>query len=518
MENVAVHGSAKRAWLDCLSLISPRVKKQTYHTWFQPVKPVGFEGSQLVLEVANQFAVDWIQEHFQSLLTEAVRERVAPDASYVLRARDQRGAKTAPARGDESQLSLDVDMNEAEPVAVAPLADAHRVVVPPSNGGGNGHRGGPPPVTTTTLAPGQQRPGGPPHAATTTLAPGQQRPAVGLPLSDRYTFDTFVVGESNQFAHAAALSVAESGGTSKFNPLYMYGKVGLGKTHLAQAIGHLVLELNPRARVVYATSEKFTNDFITSLSAGNTHEFTQRYRTVDLLIVDDIQFFAGKESTQAQFFHTFNDLYQNGRRIVLTSDRPPKEISGLEERLLSRFGAGLVTDIQPPDLETRIAILKKKVENEQIDVPEECLHYIADHITSNIRELEGSLVRLLAVASLCGKDVTLERTREVLQDTLDARRPPLTIETIQKVTSEHFGLPLESMWMKKKTQEIVTARQVAMHLARELVGSPLKSIGAKFGGRDHSTVIHACAQVSERMKADPGFKQHIDQIVSKLYS
>ena len=494
MENVAVHGSAKKAWLDCLSLISPRVRKQTYHTWFQPVKPIGFEGSQLVLEVANQFAVDWIQEHFRSLLTEAVHDRVSPDASYILRPRDQRSSK-ASARTDESQLSLGVEIGEPELVPPVTIPEPQRAVLPSSNGG-NGNRGGPPAVS----------------------APGPQRPAVGLPLSDRYTFDTFVVGDSNQFAHAAALSVAESGRTSKFNPLFMYGKVGLGKTHLAQAIGHLVLELNPRARVVYATSEKFTNDFITSLSAGNTGEFTQRYRSVDLLIVDDIQFFAGKESTQAQFFHTFNELYQNGRRIVLTSDRPPKEISGLEERLSSRFGWGLVTDIQPPDLETRIAILKKKVENEPIKVPEDCLHYIADNITANIRELEGSLVRLLAVASLMGKEVTLDRTREVLQDTLDAKRPPLTIETIQKVTSEHFQLPLDSMWTKKKTQEIVTARQVAMHLARELTGSPLKSIGAKFGGRDHSTVIHACVQVAERMKADPGFKQHVDQIVSKLYS
>jgi chromosomal replication initiator protein len=287
---------------------------------------------------------------------------------------------------------------------------------------------------------------------------------------------------------------------------------------LAQAIGHMVLELNPRARVVYATSEKFTNDFITSLSAGNTAEFTQRYRSVDLLIVDDIQFFAGKESTQAQFFHTFNDLYQNGRRIVLTSDRPPKEISGLEERLLSRFGCGLVTDIQPPDLETRIAILKKKTENEQIEVPQDCLHYIADHITSNIRELEGSLIRLLAFASLCGKDVTLELTREVLQDTLETKRPPLTIELIQKAVAAHFSLPLESMWTKKKTQEIVTARQIAMYVARELIGSPLKTIGSKFGGRDHSTVIHACAQVATRIREDQAFKQHVDQIVNSLYS
>lgn len=511
MENVAVHGSAQKAWQDCLVFISPKVKRQTFHTWFQHIRPVAFEGNTLVLEVANQFAADWIQEHFRDLLTQAVQETVGPPVNFRLKVREPRNAGRGQVKqqGSSAQLTLDVG---------APAAESQPTSTS-TNSGGIGNNGQPP--TTSAPAnearPHTQSPPGlaSPYAPVVKVA---HRPAVGLALSDRYTFDTFVVGDSNQFAHAAALSVAESGNNARYNPLYIYGRVGLGKTHLAQAIGHLVLELNPRARVVYATSEKFTNDFISSLSANNTAEFTQRYRSVDLLIVDDIQFFAGKESTQAQFFHTFNDLFQNGRRIVLTSDRPPKEISGLEERLLSRFACGLVTDIQPPDLETRIAILKKKTENEQIDVPEDCLHYIADHITSNIRELEGSLIRLLAYASLCGKDVNLELAREVLQDTLEAKRPPLTIETIQKAVAAHFNLPIESMWTKKKTQEIVNARQIAMSLARELTGWPLKTIGSKFGGRDHSTVIHACAQVAARTKEDPAFKQHIDQIVTNLYS
>jgi chromosomal replication initiator protein len=277
-------------------------------------------------------------------------------------------------------------------------------------------------------------------------------------------------------------------------------------------------DLNPHAQVVYATSEKFTNDFIASLSNGNTAEFTRRYRNADLLIVDDIQFLAGKESTQAQFFHTFNDLYQNGKQIVLTSDRAPRDIFGLEERLLSRLGWGLVTDIQPPDLETRIAILKKKTENEQIEVPEDILVFIADHVTSNIRDLEGSLVRLLAYASLIKRDITIELAQEVLRDTFSRSRPPVTIDAVQETVATHFGLPLESMSTKKKTQEIVTARQVAMYLTRELTGAPLKAIGAKFGGRDHSTVIHACTQVGIRIKEDGAFKQHIDQIISKIYS
>jgi chromosomal replication initiator protein len=455
------------------------------------------ENRSLVLEVANQFAIDWIGEHFANLINEALSEVSGEDATFELQARSRK-SKT------EDITAVDQDSKQGNTADSPKEESAPSLFTTPHSspaGNGNGHSAASPHPSYTIQ----------PRAAI-------RRPGVGLALSDRYMFDTFVVGESNQFAHAAALSVAESGGSSRFNPLYIYGKVGLGKTHLAQAIGHLVLELAPRARVVYATSEKFTNDFITSLSAGNTAEFTQRYRSVDLLIVDDIQFFAGKESTQAQFFHTFNDLYQNGRRIVLTSDRPPREITGLEERLLSRFGWGLVTDIQPPDLETRIAILKKKTENEQIEVPEEVLEHIADHITSNIRDLEGSLIRLLAYASLFGRDVTLELTREVLQDTLKNHRHPITIEAIQKAVAAHFNLSLDSMWTKKKTQEIVTARQIAMYLARELTGSPLKSIGAKFGGRDHSTVIHACTQVSTRAKEDPMFKQHIDQIVNNLYS
>ena len=489
-------GSAEKVWEDCLQYISPRVKRQTFHTWFQPVRARTMENRSLVLEVANQFAIDWIGEHFAGLLSEALTEVAGEDATFELQARSRKSKTVDIAAIDQDAKQSNTQDSPKEDPAPSLFS------APPSApvGTGNGQSSASP-HPTYPVQPRQVR-----------------RPGVGLALSDRYMFETFVVGESNQFAHAAALSVGESGGSSRFNPLYIYGKVGLGKTHLAQAIGHLVLELAPRARVVYATSEKFTNDFISSLSAGNTAEFTQRYRSVDLLIVDDIQFFAGKESTQAQFFHTFNDLYQNGRRIVLTSDRPPREITGLEERLLSRFGWGLVTDIQPPDLETRIAILKKKTENEQIEVPEEVLVHIADHITTNIRDLEGSLIRLLAYASLFSRDVTLELTREVLQDTLKNHRHPITIEAIQKAVAAHFNLSLDSMWTKKKTQEIVTARQIAMYLARELTGSPLKSIGAKFGGRDHSTVIHACTQVSIRAKEDPGFKQHIDQIVNNLYS
>jgi len=339
----------------------------------------------------------------------------------------------------------------------------------------------------------------------------------GTILNPKYTFEAFVVGENNQFAHAAAMAVAEAPGKTKFNPLYIYGGVGLGKTHLVQAIGHLVKDVSKDAKILYVTSEKFTNDFISSIGSSTLQDFVHFYRSVDLLLLDDIQFFTGKESTQVQFFHTFNALYQDGKQIVLTSDRPPKEIKGLEERLLSRFQWGLVTDIQPPDLETRIAIIKKKTESDNITIPDDVAVFLADNITSNIRELEGSLIRLLAFCSLHQKDLTLDLAKEVLKDIIRNESKKITIEDIQKKVGEHFKLSPELLCSKRKTQEICWARQVAMYLCRNLTNSSLKSIGLKFGGRDHSTVIHACNLVAENLKKDSEFKLRVDEIINSLY-
>jgi chromosomal replication initiator protein len=336
-------------------------------------------------------------------------------------------------------------------------------------------------------------------------------------LNPKYVFDAFVVGHSNRFAHAAALAVAEAPGRTNFNPLYIYGGVGLGKTHLAQAIGHLAREAYRGMKVLYVTSEKFTNDFINSLTSNTTQEFVNHYRNVDVLLLDDIQFFAGKESTQEQFFHTFNVLYQNGKQIVLTSDRPPREIKGVEERLVSRFQQGLATDIQPPDLETRIAILNKKTESDGICIPAEVASFIADNVTSNIRELEGSLIRLLAYASLNSKELTVDLAKEVLKDTIRNGSKQVTMQQIQKRVAASYNLPVDALCSKRKTQEIALARQVAMYLSRSLTNSSLKTIGLHFGGRDHSTVIHACTQVGENIKNDHDFKLKVDEIINSLY-
>ncbi len=335
-------------------------------------------------------------------------------------------------------------------------------------------------------------------------------------FNGRYRFDNFIVGKFNQFAHAAAKAVAEAPGQTSYNPLLLYGGTGLGKTHLIQAIGHFVYDKFPQKRPIYATSEKFTSDFINSIPNGTIGNFTALYRSADILLIDDIQFFSGKESTQEQFFHTFNDLYHSGKQIVLTSDRHPKDIKGLEERLLSRFSSGLVADLQPPELETRIAILRMRMENENVRIPEDVLFYIADNVTSNIRELEGSLTRLLAHASLENREIDTEFAIKVLGKEVSRRRKELTISFIQKKTAEFFNVESEMMTARKKTTRIALARQVAMYLSRKYTAHSLKSIGDAFGGRDHSTVIHACDLVEKKSGSDMNFRDKIDNLAAAL--
>lgn len=444
-----------KLWGECLSYLSKRIKKQSFCTWLKATRGLPSPEGTIRVAVPNKFVADWLKEHYLELIKETIREVAKKD--FILAFHVSKDSKEY-----HPQMSIDFDHT---------------------------------PNKRDLL---ENTPG-----------------VMGLNL--KYTFDAFVVGDSNQFAHAASLAVAEAPGRTKFNPLYIYGGVGLGKTHLVQAIGHFVRDTYQGMRVLYVTSEKFTNDFINSLTSNTTQDFVNLYRNVDILLLDDIQFFAGKESTQEQFFHTFNVLYQSGKQIVLTSDRPPKEIRGVEERLLSRFQQGLVTDIQPPDLETRIAILNKKSESDGIPIPIEVATFIADNITSNIRELEGSLIRLLAYASLNSKEITVELAEELLKDTIRNGTRQITIEQIQKKVAASYNLAPESLCSKRKTQEIAQARQVAMYLARSLTNKSLKSIGLHFGGRDHSTVIHACTQVAENIKKDHNFKIKVDEIINSLY-
>ncbi|MDP4147060.1 MAG: chromosomal replication initiator protein DnaA [Bacillota bacterium] len=335
-------------------------------------------------------------------------------------------------------------------------------------------------------------------------------------LNPKYKFDSFVIGNSNRFAHAACLAVAESPAKA-YNPLFIYGGVGLGKTHLMHAIGHYILENNPKAKVMYVSSEKFTNELINSIKDDKNVEFRTKYRNIDVLLIDDIQFIAGKERTQEEFFHTFNALHENNKQIILSSDRPPKEIPTLEDRLRSRFEWGLIADIQPPDFETRIAILKKKADVEHLNIPNEVMVYIATKIKSNIRELEGALIRIVAFSSLTNKEISVDLASEALKDIISNKQSrQVTIELIQDIVANYFNLSMDDFKSSKRTRSIAYPRQIAMYLCRKLTDMSLPKIGEEFGGRDHTTVIHAYEKISANLKKDEGLKNAINDIMKKI--
>ena len=335
-------------------------------------------------------------------------------------------------------------------------------------------------------------------------------------LNPKYTFNSFVIGNSNRFAHAASLAVAESPAKA-YNPLFIYGGVGLGKTHLMHAIGHYILQYNPNAKVEYVSSEKFTNELINSIKDDKTQEFRNKYRSVDILLIDDIQFIGGKESTQEEFFHTFNELHGANKQIILSSDRPPKEISTLEDRLRSRFEWGLIADIQAPDFETRMAILKKKVDVENLNVPNEVMVYVATKIKSNIRELEGALIRIVAYSSLTNREISVDLATEALKDIISKKQGKnITISIIQDIVSSYFNLRIEDLKSQRRTRNIAYPRQIAMYLSRKLTDMSLPKIGEEFGGRDHTTVIHAYEKISDNLNSDESLQHTIEDLTKKL--
>nr|WP_285891247.1 chromosomal replication initiator protein DnaA [Paenibacillus pasadenensis] len=361
----------------------------------------------------------------------------------------------------------------------------------------------------------------PPEPAAPAQPQIKQQPATaGEPfsymLNPKYTFDTFVIGANNRFAHAASLAVAEAPAKA-YNPLFLYGGVGLGKTHLMHAIGHYILEHNPSTKVMYISSEKFTNEFINAIRDNRGESFRNKYRNIDVLLIDDIQFLAGKDGTQEEFFHTFNALHEERKQIVISSDRTPKEIPTLEERLRSRFEWGLITDIQPPDLETRIAILRKKAKAENLDIPNEAMVYIANQIDTNIRELEGALIRVVAYSSLINEDISSHLAAEALKDIIPSSRPKMiTIQDIQQRVGEFYGLKMEEFKARKRTKAVAYPRQIAMYLSRELTDYSLPKIGEAFGGRDHTTVIHAHEKISKQLKMDQELFKVIQNLTEKV--
>jgi chromosomal replication initiator protein len=458
---------AGQAWsntLDHLSL-TQKIPLQLLDTWLRPLAAREEADGTLSLEAPNKFHLQYVKEKFGGMLNESIRELL----------------------GSAQQWNLVV---------------------------GSRYESGPAPEVHATPSTASV----PTHAPSTRYADSPAARPAPPPsfLNSKYTFENFVVGKSNQFCHAAAVAVAEHPGTT-YNPLFIFGGSGLGKTHVMQAIGNHIRKMHGVHRQVhYASAESFMNEMIGSIQAAQTAQFRNKYRRIDVLLIDDIHFLRGKESTQEEFFHTFNALHEAHRQIILTSDRPPKEIPTLEERLVSRFEWGLVTDIQPPDFETRVAILRKKAADDEIDIPNDVLEFIASHVHSNIRELEGCLVKLLAFSSLVGGDITVDLAREVLKNFLKAPDRIVTVEQIQKVVAEHFGIPEEAMRVRKRTSSIAYPRQIAMFLAREYTGLSLTELGNRFGGRDHTTVMHAIDKISAARQADRELQQILQRLMHAL--
>jgi chromosomal replication initiator protein len=454
--------TAAEAWARILERARPLLPEQIFRSWLEQTEPLTLTHEQLAVATLNDFATEWIEDKYGTLLGD-VAERVL---------------------GRRLVISFRTD----------PVAAATRPAL-------------------ATQVPGEP---GRPAAAPAPSPPGPVgKVAFGSILNERYSFERFVVGANNQLAYAACRAVAEVPGRM-YNPLFIYGGVGLGKTHLMHAIGHVVLRDETR-RVAYVSSERFTNDLIASIQEGRTAEFRRRYREIDLLLIDDVHFLGERERTQEEFFHTFNALHEAKRQIVVTSDRPPKEIAGLEERLVSRFEWGLVTDIKPPDLETRVAILRKKAEDDQIALDSEVLEYIARHCRSNVRELEGAIIKLLAYSSLTRREVTIGLTREALGGVLDgAGSVNATPENIRERVAREWGVTVDGLISKKRTKELTVPRQVAMYLIRELLDVPLVEIGRLFGGRDHSTVIHSINKIEEDSRTDDGLRTRLDVLRTDL--
>jgi chromosomal replication initiator protein len=460
---------AANAWEQCLKIIKDQISSLSFKTWFQPITPVKLTGFDLTVQVPSQFFYDWLEEHYNTLIHNTIVTVIGESGKLYYQV-----------SSDEQSLVVDISSNPDKDIS-SPVFDSSRT-----------------PFT--------------PHVQLRS----ENLQSIKNNLNPRYTFDNFIKGDCNQLARAAAMAVANNPGGTSFNPLVLYGGTGLGKTHLMHALGNHASVNGKAKRIAYVSSEKFTVDFVEAIQLDKATEFSTFYRSMDILIIDDIQFFAGKEKTQDNFFHTFNTLYQHGKQIVLSSDVPPKELHGLDDRLISRFQCGLTADIQPPDIETRIAILQKKSEENSLEIPPNVIDFIAANVTKNIRELEGCLISLFARASLENRDVSIDLAKDVLRVVVNDVRTPINIEQIQKVVCEYFDIPIDLLRAKTRRQEIVIARQIAMFIAKDLTNSSLKTIGMHFGGRDHSTVIHACQAVEEFLKTDKNYKQHLEQIRRKI--
>ena len=447
----------ERLWQETLKNLEQKLSPQHFRTWIRPISFAGVKKDLIYLEVSNKFVLDWIRENYSSMIQEIVSNIGAVD--YTIQ------WQISGPNGKENDRNTPQDHGDDIPHAPRPQ--------PPTG------------------------------------------PKVTSNLNQKYTFDSFVSGSSNQFAHAASMAVSTNPATT-YNPLFIYGGVGLGKTHLLMAIGNAILQTNPEMRVCYYASEKFMNELINSLRYAKMDDFRNKFRSMDVLLIDDVQFIAGKERTQEEFFHTFNALYDSHKQIVVTSDKFPKEIPGLEERLRSRFEWGLIADIQSPDVETKQAILKMKAEQNNINLPPEVGDFLANSVTSNVRELEGYLVRIGAYASLTAVPITLDMAKEVLKDILVDKTKVVTVEEIQKTVAHHFNVKISDLKSKKRLQALVLPRQIAMYLSRRLTACSFPEIGEKFGGKDHSTIIHAIKKIDKKISENGDLEKTVNSINNAL--
>lgn len=452
MKNDTENMTSATVWQDTLAYIQGKVPKQVFDTWFTPIHIERIEDSTAQLGVPNKFFGDWLNQHYGSLLTEAV----------------------SAARGGEA-------------TAITFVIFHKQTSKQPETSGGT---------------------------AATSRQNAASRSKRGIQLNPKYTFKNFVVGAGNQFAHAACMAVAEQPAKA-YNPLFIYGDTGLGKTHLLNAIGNYVAERTD-LRIAYLTTEQFTNEVINSIRYDKMMDLRKRYRHIDMLMIDDIQFLAGKERTQEEFFHTFNALYEAHKQLVLSSDRFPKDMPDIEERLRSRFEWGLIADLQPPDVETRIAILRKKSEDEDVTLPEDVIQFLATTMKSNIRELEGSLVRLGAYASLTGQTITLEMAKSVLRDLIGAKKKIVSMDDIQETVGARFHVKVADLKSRRRSKTLVHPRQIAMYLCRELTDSSYPEIGRQFGGKDHTTIIHACKQIIKAKDSDSALNATLDSLKEQI--
>ncbi|MBA7559575.1 chromosomal replication initiator protein DnaA [Candidatus Atribacteria bacterium 1244-E10-H5-B2] len=437
-------------WNKILETIKEELSPQAYNSWFSQTKVVKFDENELILSVPGDFCKDWLEKHYTAFIKDVLKRTLGSDDNLKIEFRTADQKSSTPAHSTPHSKK---NIKKAEP-----FSKDNKLVLTP-----------------------------------------------------KYTFDSFVVGDGNRFAHAACLAVAQSPSKS-YNPLFVYGGVGLGKTHLIQAIGRYITQQKGKIKVLYISSEKFTNEMIDSIRDDRTVAFRDKYRSVDVLLIDDIQFLAGKERTQEEFFHTFNTLYDSNKQIVITSDRPPKDIPTLENRLISRFEWGLITDIQPPDFETRIAILRKKAQAENLNVPAEAIDFIAEKIPSNIRQLEGALTKLVAFSTFTKKELSVSLAQDILKDIIPLENKKISIGQIQKTVTDYYTIKVNSLLSKKRTKDVVLARQVAIYLSRELTDLSLTSIGEAFGRRDHTTIIHSYTKIKNKINKDKGFKDIIDNL------